>query len=195
MTGKVITQSPYPSVSWDKITAGQFDSPLCLCRLTARPPYNPNSEAILFAPFTVSYIFDNGPMRSFTIGPNFITDRASIPNGILGAVARFFRITQWGKGLEASEVHDYLYIAWQFLDPSGTPREEYKRFADELFRQLLLKCGVGRWSAWIRCRASRTGRGRKAFTDENPYTWYTEELPCCELANAAKKKLEEASSN
>lgn len=192
MTGKVINKSPYPSDHWDEITAARFDSPLCLCRLTARPSYNPNSEAILFAPYRVSYSLDGHPMKSFEIDPNFITDGTSVPNGILGPVARGLKITQWGKGLEASVVHDYLYIAWQYLNPPGTPKDEYKCFADKLFYQLLLACGVGRWGASIRYSASRTFWGRKAFKDSNPNTWYSGKLPCCDAANAAKNQSEDA---
>ena len=194
MTGKVINDSPYPSVSWDKITDVRFDSPLCLCRLTVRPPLNPNSEAILFAPFEVSYSLDDSPMESFKIDRNFITDGNSIPGGILGVVARFFGITRWGKGLEASVVHDYLYIAWQYLKTDDvTAKDEHKRFADELFRQLLLKCGVGQLGASIRYHASRTCWGWNEFKDMNPNTWYTGKLPCCDAAKSAEKQSEDAS--
>ena len=193
MIGKVINHSPYPSVSWDKITDVRFDSPLCLCRLTLRPSNNSNSEAILFAPFEVSYSLDNRPMQSFKIDRNFITDGSSIPGGILCAIARLFGITRWGKGLEASIVHDYLYIAWQYLNAGATPKDEYKRFADEFFRQLLLKCGVGQLGASIRYHASRTCWGWNAFNGGNPNTWYTGKLPCCDAAKSAEKQSEAAS--
>ncbi|MEK9644759.1 MAG: DUF1353 domain-containing protein [Alphaproteobacteria bacterium] len=74
--------------------------------------------------YTVSFKMD-GVARSVTVPRGMLTDLASVPRaawGIVGAV---------GPHLEASIVHDYLYIAWQLFD-GREPRKIDYEFANEV---------------------------------------------------------------
>lgn len=86
-------------------------------------------------------------------------------------------ITQWGLGLEASVVHDYLYIAWQFLkeESQRKPKKSDKTFADHLFYKLLLQCKVEEDTAET-MRWTSSACGWDVYRTENPNTWYCGEL-------------------
>ena len=164
MNARVIDPSPYPPKGWRKITDVRFDSELHLRRLTCRPPKNPNAQAVLSSPFSISYSLDGGSMTGLTVPTDFITDGTSY--------AGFVGTTRWGPELEASVVHDYLYVVWYYLKGKDQrkPKKRYRKFADDLFLELLLTSGsksadAKRMHWW--CRTL----GWVAFVEQNPNAW------------------------
>lgn len=85
----------------------------------------------------------------------FLTDLSSVPWWGRWAVSRV------GPHLEASIVHDWLYVAWQNEDGADAT-EERRRFADNVFRLAMKEAKVGRFRTWLIYHAVRLG-GRKAF--------------------------------
>ena len=64
---------------------------------------------------------------SVTVPAGMKTDFASVPS-CLGV----FGITRVGPYLEACVVHDFLYIAWQYVAERECPRRVDRRFADRV---------------------------------------------------------------
>ena len=71
-----------------------------------------------------------------SIPAGFLTDLASVPRPARWAVSRV------GPHLEASIVHDWLYVAWQF--EGREPTDRMRRFADDVFLAAMKKAKV-RW--------------------------------------------------
>ena len=94
----------------------------------------------------------------------------SVPAGLLTDLSSVPRWGRWlvgrvGPHLEASIVHDWLYVAWQVegLEPTGTMR----KFADDVFLAAMRKAGVGSTMSWLIHRAVRWGgSGPFERTDE-----------------------------
>ena len=91
--------------------------------------------------------------------PNgFLTDLSSVPWYGRWAVSRV------GPHLEASIVHDWLYVAWQKEDRD--PTDDMRRFADDVFRQAMKEATVGSFKTWLIHLTVRMG-GKKSFFDED----------------------------
>ncbi len=73
-------------------------------------------------------------------------------------------------------IHDFLYGAWQFLkdEKQRKPRRKDKTFADLLYYELLLLCGVDQQLAET-MRWAVSMCGWSAYKDENVNTWCTED--------------------
>ncbi len=85
-----------------------------------------------------------------------------VPDGLLtdlSSVPRWGRLLvgRVGPHLEASIVHDWLYVAWQVegLEPTG----EMRKFADDVFLAAMREAGVGSVMCWLIHRAVRWGGG------------------------------------
>ena len=104
---------------------------------------------------------DNGDNITIPIcvPKGFLTDLSSVPRWGRWAVSRV------GPHLEASIVHDWLYVAWQDEDDTEAT-EERRRFADDVFRQAMKEAKVGDFWTWLIYRAVRLG-GKKAFYGRN----------------------------
>ncbi len=85
-----------------------------------------DADYIVGADYKVEFLLDEEP-TSITVPKGMLTDLASVPSVARSIVGRV------GPHLEASIVHDFLYIAWQDLADHGA-RKADRRFADELFR-------------------------------------------------------------
>ncbi len=115
-----IVPDPYPG-DFEKVTDFKYETRLALAR---EPDALENA-----ARAKVSYIVDedytvsfkvHGADRSVTVPRGMLTDLASVPRAarsIVGAV---------GPHLEASIVHDYLYIAWQLFDGREPRKIDYE---------------------------------------------------------------------
>ena len=86
----------------------------------------------------------------------------AVPAGMLTDLSSVPRWGRWlvgrvGPHLEASIVHDWLYVAWQVegLEPTDTMR----KFADDVFLAAMRKAGVGSVMSWLIHRAVRLGGG------------------------------------
>ena len=93
------------------------------------------------------------------VPPRFLTDLSSVP-----WYARCL-IGQAGPHLEASIVHDWLYCAWQRED-GAEPDEDMRNFADDVFRQAMIRSNVRAWRRFIMYWAVR-GCGWGWFVGED----------------------------
>ena len=123
--------NPYPDVEWSEIFDFRYLTPLILRReseaVRTRGNKNKDAHYIVGADYQVAYSLD-GQERTIVVLRGMLTDLASVPRiAVLGGIGRV------GPHLEASIVHDFLYIAWQYLNPPREAQPQDRRFADELF--------------------------------------------------------------
>ena len=101
--------------------------------------------------------------------------RISIPAGFLTDLSSVPRPGRWyvsrvGPHLEASIVHDWLYVAWQF--EGREPTDRMKRFADDVFLAAMKRAKVRGFKRWVMYGAVRffggsafRGRDDRLFAD------------------------------
>lgn len=82
-----------------------------------------------------------------SIPAGFLTDLSSVPRP-----GRWY-VSRVGPHLEASIVHDWLYVAWQF--EQRKPADRMKQFADDVFLAALKEAKVGRFRRWVMYGAVR----------------------------------------
>lgn len=157
-------EDPYPkSYTTDSITGFRYRSRLHLMRLKKRlKGIGPEQQYIVAEDYTVCFKM-NGGDKHVTVPKGTLTDLASVPPCFRWYVGRV------GPHLEASVIHDYLYIAWQLEKPSnGFPKRtpQMRRFADDLMLAAMKAAGMG-CKARIIHRAIRCF-GRGIFFDSNP---------------------------
>lgn len=161
--------NPYPAKnSWNEIT--EFDCVGCLnlkrfpkaVKIRHDPDLEVDAEFVVAAPYTVSYSLDQGPPRQLTVPKGFLSDGVSV----LG------NTSDTRKYLEASIIHDYLYVAWQYLEPphARKPRKHDQVFADKLFRAALLSCGAGSFNAWTLYKVVKSF-GWSVYKEKDPKTF------------------------
>ncbi len=114
---------PYPG-AFETVTGFNYETRLVLAR---EPEALENASLarvsyIVDEDYTVSYEVD-GVKTYLTIPRGMLTDLASVPRAARWIVGRV------GLHLEASIVHDFLYVAWQLL-PGGKARREDYDFAN-----------------------------------------------------------------
>ena len=143
---------PYPqSYSRDKsIAEFRYESHLYLLRLKEGLAYTDREEQYIVAKdYSVGYKLNGAEYwEKVTVPRGTLTDLSSAPGP-----ARMF-VGRVGPHLEASIVHDYLYIAWQVRDVGAT--HERRRFADDLMLAAMRKAGMG-------CKADIIYRGIRLF--------------------------------
>jgi hypothetical protein len=87
-----------------------------------------DADYIVGADYKVRFrIEGESAKRTITVPRGMLTDLASVPRFAQSIVARV------GPHLEASIVHDFLYVAWQDIAGATARRADWD-FADELFR-------------------------------------------------------------
>ena len=135
--------NPYPTSEWNEITKVEYISPLILRREAAAIQttrrVSVDADYIVGEKYEMAYRLDE-ERRTVTVPKGMLTDLSSSPR-----FAALVGIRRVGRHLEASIVHDFLYIAWQYLT-DGTarePRKEDRRFADELMLSAMESAGVG----------------------------------------------------
>ena len=161
---KQTTTNPYPD-EWKKITAVKYCEPLILVRCKVRSKKWNEKEFIVGRAYKIKYKWKDATGRVHGYCPvivpcGMVTDLASIP--------RIFRsgVSKVGAHVEASVVHDYLYGAQLEFDRGN--RKDDRKFADELYKQLMEKAGVNRVKRWLIYRAVRL-RGKSSFKNANKY--------------------------
>ncbi len=129
--------NPYPESAGAEITDFDYATPLHLCRCpeAVRVREGEDADYIVSKPYTVGFKLA-GNDREITVPQGMVTDLASVP-----WFARIF-IGRVGRHLEASIVHDFLYIAWQDVAGRGA-RDEDRKFADRLMQVAMKKAKVG----------------------------------------------------
>ena len=153
---------PYPQ-SYPRgasIAEFRYESHLYLLRLKQRLAYTDREEQYIVAKdYSVGYKLKGvNNWEKVTVPRGTLTDLSSSPGP-----ARIF-VGRVGLHLEASIVHDYLYIAWQVKNVD--PTEEMRRFADDLMLAAMKNAGMG-------CKADLIYRGirlfgKSVFVDCNP---------------------------
>ena len=123
--------NPYPEDEWEDISEFRYQTPMILRReaeaVRTRGNKNKDADYIVGEEYAVSYKLD-GQERKIVVPRGMLTDLSSAPRfAVLAGIRRV------GPHLEASIVHDFLYIAWQYLEPVREARRPDRRFADELF--------------------------------------------------------------
>ncbi len=142
-------ENPYPDKGWTQISKFEYATPLHLYRKIEAVQIREGEDAdyIVWRDYTVRFKLDNeDEPREITVPRGMLTDLASVPRVARSVVGRV------GPHLEASIVHDFLYIAWQDLEGRG-PRDEDREFADELMRVALEEAGVSGWQRFLIYRA------------------------------------------
>ena len=158
-------EDPYPEgYKPASITRFHYDSRLRLMRLKKRlKGIGPEQQYIVAEDYTVSYWMNRADKKLVTVPAGTVTDLASVPRCFRWYVGRV------GPHLEASIIHDYLYIAWQLKKgDSGIPKRtsEMRRFADDLMLAAMKEAGMG-CKALVVYRATRCF-GKGIFFNSNP---------------------------
>ena len=156
-----VFDNPYPQEPWGEITRFSYDAPLVLYRAKNAVKNRNGKDAlyVVFRPYTIRFELDDRKEREITVPRGMLTDLSSVPAAFRSIVGRV------GPHLEASIVHDFLYIAWQDLAPYK-PTEQDRRFADALMRQAMKEAKVGYVIRELIYRAVRLG-GSGFFFDRN----------------------------
>jgi len=127
--------SPYPAAGWKCVTGFWFKSDLCLARLKERDPrFGPEEQYLVATDYVVHVQLDGGPVRGITVPRGTVTDLASVP-----PVFRWY-VGRVGRHLEASIVHDWLYVAWQQCGLA--PTDDMRLFSDKVMLAAMLASGM-----------------------------------------------------
>jgi len=155
-----VFDSPYPEDSGQQISDIDYVSPLHLCRCKDAVQLGDGGDAdyVVSQPYTLRFKL-NGALREITVPEGMLTDLSSVP-----WFARWF-IGRVGSHLEASIVHDFLYIAWQDLQ-GYNPSDQDREFADRLLCVAMKELGFSRLKRWI-VYLVLWGFGRGAFMQPN----------------------------
>jgi len=128
------SDSPYPAPGWKCITGFWFKTDLCLARLKERDPrFGPEEQYLVAKEYCVCVELD-GTKMDILIPRGAVTDLASVP--------RIFRwyVGRVGPHLEATIVHDWLYVAWQ--EYGLTPTDDMRLFSDKVMLAAMLASGM-----------------------------------------------------
>jgi hypothetical protein len=161
-----LLDNPYPPETDYEISEFKYESAMILRREIEAVQTRGDSEDaeyILGAEYTISYRLNGGDARKITVPRGMVTDLSSVPR-----LTRFF-IDRVGPHLEASIVHDFLYLAWQDVPElkNGPPRKDHQRFADELLNAGLKEAELGSFKRFIIYQAVRNF-GWSSFSERNP---------------------------
>ena len=162
--------NPYPEGEWSEITDFVYASNLHLCRAMTAVQTRTGEDAnyVLAQPYRVRFKLDTDTVeREIEVPKGMLTDLSSIPPGFRWAVNRV------GPHLEATIVHDFLYIAWQDLADHGA-RDEDRKFADELMRVAMKEAKVSGVQIFL-IHSAVSLAGGSAFRNADPGTRYVED--------------------
>ena len=142
MPRKTITpkiDNPYPlNYAGETIENFTYESTLVLLRdidAVKMRGGKDDAEYIVGADYAVSFNFkDEVNKRTIKVPKGMLTDLSSSPRAAWALVAPV------GPHLEASIVHDFLYIAWQ--DLGRQPQSNDWLFADNIMRAGMIEAGV-----------------------------------------------------
>ena len=166
---------PYPQ-SYPRgasIAEFRYDSHLYLLRLKQRLAYTDREEQyIVNKDYSVGYrLKGKNNWETVTVPRGTLTDLSSSPGP-----ARIF-VGRVGPHLEASIVHDYLYIAWQVKNVG--PTEERRRFADDLMLEAMREAGMGCKAEIIHLGIRLFGRCIFVGRNPEPLILCSKKLPKC----------------
>lgn len=156
--------NPYPDEPWDKVTAFDYRSDLHIHRRKKAVVMRSGGDAlyVVSEPYQVRYRLDGSDWITIAVPKGMLTDFSSVP-----AIFRTL-VSRVGRHLEASIVHDFLFIAWQDIEDRGAQKADF-RFANALmgaamkeasvhwFRRLLIRLAVGSFIGWAVYKARNPG--------------------------------------
>lgn len=125
-----VFDSPYPNGPWQTVSNFRYVSPLHLYRARRAIRFGSvkrGADYVVAEPYRVLIDVD-GITKEIVVPQGMLTDLASVPKFARSIAGRV------GRHLEASIVHDFLYIAWQDLDGHGANKED-RKFADQVFNE------------------------------------------------------------
>ncbi|GER05708.1 hypothetical protein GCM10007972_04930 [Iodidimonas muriae] len=125
-----IIADPYPNGPWQEITNFRYLTPLHLYRARRGIPFGTamrGADYVVAQPYRIAIDID-GITKNITVPAGMLTDLASVPSFARAVAGRV------GRHLEASIVHDFLYIAWQDL-PNRSPEKRDRKYADLILDQ------------------------------------------------------------
>ncbi|WOI56545.1 DUF1353 domain-containing protein [Palleronia sp. LCG004] len=158
--------NPYPD-DWTQLTEFEYLSPLSLIR----PVNNLVDRLGADGDYVLQHDFDcalhvDGELHVLTAPRGLVTDLTSVPPVFRLVVGRV------GPWLEAAILHDYLYVAWAFLDRRG-PRPNDRLFADRVMLLAMEAAGVRRWRRRIIYLALRWF-GARSYGRADPETSFAD---------------------
>lgn len=155
-----VLPNPYPVAAWSTISDIRYPQALHLCRAISavKGRIGEDADYVVSQAYDFSFKLDDVE-RTITVPRGMLTDLSSVPSLLRSIVNRV------GPHLEASIVHDFLYIAWQ--DVAGyTPKDADRDFADELMRVAMIEAKVSSMQVFLIHTAVRAG-GKSAFFDRD----------------------------
>lgn len=172
------------------ITGFKYQSHLHLLRLKQRPgriDTDREAQYIVDKNYTVCYQLTDGAWQTITEPRGTLTDLAYVPRLSRGIVGRLC------SHLEASIVHDYLYVAWQVKGKCPTDPMRLWRSTDTLYLKAMREAGMG-CKAHLIYLAVRVASGG-IFCRRHPKPWILcdAKLPSC-CANAEDGQGDENAS-
>ncbi len=167
-----LPSNPFPATVRGKITGFKYKSDLDLKRFAkGLKGVVRKDQYIVAAPYSISFRLD-GHKHCITVPKGMLTDLSSAPfpfNCIVGRV---------GPHLEATIVHDYLYVAWQDY-PAGLATRANRRFADKLMLEGMKASGMHCMAYLIYWAIRLAGCG--AFYGRNPIRYVDlGQCKCCD---------------
>ena len=174
--------NPYPTEDWREITGFKYLTPLMLYRDPISQKIrrgglfqDDDADYVVYGDYKVSYLID-GEKKSLTVPSGMLTDLSSSPKLLRGVIGKV------GRHLEASIVHDFLYIAWQML---GLPaRERDWEFADRVMAAGLKAAQVTRIDQFEILAALKLA-GWDVYRDTDPGPFFVK-LPAVTLPGGAQ---------
>jgi hypothetical protein len=167
-TAKPKLENPYPlHYAGEEIEDFKYESPMILRREIEAVKMRggkDDAEYIVGADYVVSYRLEGQVnRRTIKVPKGMLTDLSSSPRAAWALVAPV------GPHLEASIVHDFLYIAWQDLDMEA--RSNDWEFADNIMRAGMVEAGVDR-SQIAMIYAALRGFGWPVYKKPDPLPRY-----------------------
>ena len=121
-----------------------------------------DAEYVVGAPYRVRYrLAGEAQSRTITVPKGMLTDLSSVPRLLRGIVG------QVGPHLEASIVHDFLYVAWQDT-PGWTARSEDWDFANKIMRAGMVEATVDDIQIHLIYTAVDSFFGWSVYQDDDP---------------------------
>lgn len=155
---------PYPERDdWAHVDNFRYMSPLHLYRARRGIRFGTvkrGADYVVAQPYSVEIDID-GETKRITVPAGMLTDLASVPTAVRSVVGRV------GRHLEASIVHDFLYIAWQDLE-NRKPTKRNRKYADRVFKAGL-EAADSRVKGVIVCMVRWFGRSVFEGTDQPRY--------------------------
>ncbi len=134
----VVPSDLYPN-DWSTISDFSYDDHLYLARANKAIASSRKRETqyLVAADYRVSFRIDGQQQRTaITVPSGMLTDLASVPRLARPLVGRV------GPHLEASIVHDFLFLAWQDIPGHGARKKDF-HFANEVMHQAMIAAKVG----------------------------------------------------